>query len=121
MPLNRRLPKRGFYHYDRHAHAIVNVDVLARVFDSGAEVTPETLFERGLADPLPGGIKVLGRGELAKRLIVKAHAFSPSARAKIESAGGTVELIPLPGARPARNVAAASVAPAQGQAQPAEE
>jgi large subunit ribosomal protein L15 len=93
MPLNRRLPKRGFYHADRFPFAIVNVDDLAKQFEEGAEVTPDTLKAAGLATQTKGGVKVLGRGELAKRLTVKAHAISDAARQKIEAAGGSVEIL----------------------------
>jgi len=94
MPLYRRLPKRGFNHRDRFPYAIVNVDVLDQHFENGADVTPEALIELGFAKACRGGIKVLGRGELSKKLTVKANAISPGARAKIEAAGGTAELIP---------------------------
>jgi large subunit ribosomal protein L15 len=93
MPLLRRIPKRGFHHRDRFPLAIVNVDTLDHVFKPGAVVTPETLVAAGLADACPGGVKVLGRGEIAKRLTVKVNAISPGARAKIEAAGGTVEIL----------------------------
>jgi len=93
MPLNRRLPKRGFKHFDRHACAIVNVDTLEKFFEDGAEVTPEVLVARGLADECPGGVKILGRGELTKKLTVKANLVSASARGKIEAVGGAVELL----------------------------
>ncbi len=93
MPLHRRLPKRGFNHRDRFPFAIVNVDSLEKLFDDGSEVTPETLIEAGLADETKGGIKVLGRGEITKKLTVKASSISASARTKIEAAGGTVEIV----------------------------
>ena len=93
MPLYRRLPKRGFRHRDRFPYAIVNVDVLDRIFEDGAVVTPETLIELGLARSCRGGVKILGRGDLSKKLAVKANVVSPGALAKIEAAGGTVELI----------------------------
>lgn len=97
MPLNRRLPKRGFHHANRYERAIVNLDALERVFEAGAEVTPAVLVESGLVKARPGGVKVLGRGELTKKLTVRAHAFSPSARKKIEAVGGTVEFVETPG------------------------
>jgi large subunit ribosomal protein L15 len=93
MPLNRRLPKRGFHHSSRFPYSTVNVDSLERVFEAGAEVTPEALIRAGLADATKGGIKVLGRGQLTKGLTVRVHAISNSARQKIEAAGGTVEII----------------------------
>jgi large subunit ribosomal protein L15 len=96
MPLTRRVPKRGFNHQKRYPFAIVNVDVLERVFDEGATVTPETIVAAGLADLTRGGVKILARGEIAKKLQVKVNAISPAARAKIEAAGGAVEIIALP-------------------------
>src|SRR5947209_2384791 len=92
MPLQRRVPKlKGFTNPNRKEWAVVNVERLA-VFDAGADVTPEVLRERGLVRPsLP--VKVLGRGEVDRRLTVRAHAVSGSARAKIEAAGGAVEII----------------------------
>jgi large subunit ribosomal protein L15 len=90
MPLLRRLPKRGFKNPTRAAFAGVNVADLAH-FEAGAEVTPELLRQLGLAPVMPAAVKILGDGELAKKLTVKAHAFSTSARAKIEAAGGTCE------------------------------
>ena len=93
MPLHRRMPKRGFNHADRWPYAIVNVDTLARVFDEGAVVTAEDIVKAGLGDALIGGVKVLGRGEITKKLTLKVHAITDSAKAKIEAAGGTVELI----------------------------
>ena len=96
MPLQRRVPKmKGFTNPNRTAYAVVNVETLARVFaaDSGAsEVDPKTLLEHGLVRK-GRPVKVLGRGELDRALTVRAHAFSGTARAKIEQAGGTAELI----------------------------
>lgn len=99
MPLSRRVPKRGFRHQKRFPVAPVNVDVLQRVFDADTEVTPEVLARERLIDALPGGVKVLGRGDLTKRLTVKVHAVSAGARKKIEAAGGTVELLTTSAAR----------------------
>jgi large subunit ribosomal protein L15 len=95
MPINRRLPKRGFYHEDRFPCFIVNLDVLEQKWEAGVDVTPETLVKAGLAEPMKGGVKILGRGELTKKLTVRCNAISEGARGKIESAGGTVELIQL--------------------------
>ena len=92
-PLNRRLPKRGFFHQSRFPSSIVNLDNLEQAFESGDEVNPETLVKAGLADPEKGGVKILGRGELTKRLTVKTSAISAGARAKIEAVGGTVVLL----------------------------
>lgn len=89
MPLVRRVPKRGFTNIFRREFEIVNVAALA---DLKGDVTPEILVEKGWAR---GGrpIKILGDGELSKKLKVHAHKFSKSARAKIEAAGGTCEVI----------------------------
>ncbi len=102
MPLHRRLPKRGFHHSLRHPLAEVNIDILDKTFEDGAEVTPEALVEKGVAKELRGGVKILGRGELTKKLTVKANAVSSGARAKIESAGGTVDVLQAPRARAAK-------------------
>jgi len=88
MPMMRRLPKRGFKNAARVAYSGVNLTLLS-VFDEGTEVTPELLRKRGFAPRHPDGIKILGDGELTKKLTVKAQAFSASAKAKIESAGGS--------------------------------
>lgn len=92
MPLIRRLPKRGFNHPSKTVYHVVNVAAL-EAFDDGAEVTPRMLAEAGLARGRADGVKILGTGELRKKLTVKAHAFSASARAKIEAAGGRCELL----------------------------
>jgi large subunit ribosomal protein L15 len=92
MPLLRRLPKRGFKNPARTAYLGVNVGRLER-FADGAEVTPETLAGAGLAARIPAGIKILGGGTLSRKLTVKAHAFSASARARIEAAGGTCQTL----------------------------
>jgi large subunit ribosomal protein L15 len=91
MPLQRRLPKlKGFTNPNRVAFAPVNVELLAKYFDD--EVSPEALYAHGLARK-GRPVKVLARGELDKPLVVKAHAFSDAAKAKIEAAGGRVEVI----------------------------
>lgn len=91
-PLSMRLPKLpGFTNPNKEEFAIVNLAALA-VFDAGAEVTPETLRERGLIRHR-GRVKVLAEGDLDKALSVKAHAFSNAAKQKIEKAGGTAEVI----------------------------
>jgi len=92
MPLVRRLPKRGFNNIFKKDIVIVNVEDL-NVFDAGAEVTPESLKEKGLIKSFGDGVKVLGRGELEKQLTVKVNAFSKSAVEKIEAAGGKVEVV----------------------------
>lgn len=91
-PLAMRLPKLpGFKNPNKEEFAIINVAGLD-LFDQGAEVTPEALRERGLIRHR-GRVKVLGQGEVSKALNVKAHAFSETARTKIESAGGNVEVL----------------------------
>jgi len=92
MPLHRRLPKRGFHHRDRFPVATVNLDALERVFEPGAEVTAEALVRAGLASPVQGGIKILGRGRLTKKLTVRTQRITATARKKIEDAGGSVEI-----------------------------
>ncbi len=94
-PLARRLPKVGFNHDTRFPVAIVNLDDLDKVFENGADVNPETLLKKNLIDPKKGGVKILGRGEITKKFNVKANAISDGARAKIEAAGGAVELLQL--------------------------
>jgi large subunit ribosomal protein L15 len=92
MPLQRRVPKlKGFTNPNRVEFAAVNVEVLGKYFARG-EVTPEALYEHGLARK-GRPVKVLARGELDHALTVKAHAFSQAARAKIEAAGGTAEVL----------------------------
>lgn len=93
MPLQRRLPKRGFTNIFRKEYATLNVRDLARVFEAGASVGPEELRAKGLMRKNKAGIKILGEGDIDRALTVRAHAFSASARAKIEQAGGTCEVI----------------------------
>ncbi|GGH74816.1 50S ribosomal protein L15 [Compostibacillus humi] len=92
MPLFQRLPKRGFTNINRKEYAIVNLDKLNR-FEDGTEVTPELLLEEGVVSKLNAGIKVLGNGAIEKKLTVKAHKFSASAKEAIEAAGGKAEVI----------------------------
>jgi large subunit ribosomal protein L15 len=92
MPLYRRIPKRGFTNIWRTEYETVNVSALS-VFDDGAEITQATLVERGLIRKSKNGLKILGDGEIAKKLTVKADKFSKTAAEKIEAAGGTAELI----------------------------
>jgi len=93
MPLQRRLPKRGFTNIFRRELVCVKVSDLGARFDAGTTVTPDSLREKGLIKNLRDGVKVLGTGELGRALTVKAHAFTAGARAKIEAAGGTCELL----------------------------
>ena len=92
MPLYRRIPKRGFTNINRKEFAIVNLDAL-NVFDEGAEVTPESLLKAGIISKQLSGVKVLGNGEITKKLTVKANKFSESAVKAIEAAGGKTEVI----------------------------
>ena len=91
-PLARRLPKRGFTNINRKEYAIINLTQLNN-FEDGAVITPELLKEMGLVKNMKNGLKVLGEGELDKKLTVKANKVSKSALAAIEKAGGTVEVI----------------------------
>ncbi len=92
MPLYRRLPKRGFTNIFGTQYAEVNVETFNR-FEDGAEITPELLKSEGIIKKQLDGIKVLGDGELKKKLTVKAHKFSKTAVEKIEAAGGKAEVI----------------------------
>ena len=91
-PLARRLPKRGFTNFTRKEYAIVNLDQLNRSAD-GTEVTVELLKNTGIVKDLKCGVKVLGDGELEKKLVVKANKFAKSAVAMIEKVGGKAEVI----------------------------
>ncbi|MCR4593680.1 MAG: 50S ribosomal protein L15 [Clostridiales bacterium] len=93
MPLQRRLPKRGFNNIFAKEIAIVNVAALDKVFEDGATVDIEALINSGLVKKALDGVKVLGNGEISKKLTVKANAFSESAKQKIENAGGKAEVI----------------------------
>ncbi len=92
MPLVRKLPKRGFTNFTRKTIVPVNLDALAK-FDDGTEVTIELLMEKGLVNGRFDGVKILGDGELDKKLTVKVNAFSASAKEKIEAAGGSCETV----------------------------
>lgn len=92
MPLYRRLPKRGFTCRNSKNIVAVNVDVLNR-FEDGSEVTISSLVESGIVSNPRDGVKILGNGELTKKLNVKVTAASASAKEKIEAAGGTIEVI----------------------------
>ena len=93
LPLYRRLSKRGFNNYNfRTVYATVNVSDLS-IFDEGTVVTVEKLKEVGLVNKELDGVKVLGNGELSKKLTVKANKFSETAKQKIENVGGTIEVI----------------------------
>lgn len=92
MPLYRRLPKRGFTNIFGTQYAEINVEVLNK-FEDGAEITPELLKSEGIIKKQLDGVKVLGNGELTKKLTVKANKFSKTAAEKIEAAGGKAEVI----------------------------
>jgi large subunit ribosomal protein L15 len=94
MPMVRRVPKRGFNNKWADTVAIVNVSDLERLFEAGAEVTPESLRERSLLKSRYDELKILGDGELTKKLKVSAHRFSKSAKEQIEKAGGEAVVIP---------------------------
>ena len=92
MPLYRRLPKRGFHNIFAKKYTILNVGSLNH-FAEGTTVTPELARQEGLVKKLGDGLRVLGQGTLEKKLTVRAHHFSESARKKIEEAGGTAEVL----------------------------
>lgn len=92
MPLYRRIPKRGFKNINSKEIVGINVSVLER-FDNDSTVSVETLMESGIIKNPQDGVKILGNGELTKKLNVKANAFSESAKTKIEAVGGTCEVI----------------------------
>lgn len=92
MPLYRRIPKRGFTCRNSKQIVEINISALNR-FEDGATVTVETMIESGLVSNPKDGVKILGNGEISKKLNVKVNACSESAKAKIEAAGGTVEVI----------------------------
>lgn len=92
MPLYRRLPKRGFTNINSKEIVGINVSVLKR-FENDSVVSVETLLETGVIKNPQDGVKILGNGELTKKLVVKANAFSEGAKAKIEAVGGTCEVI----------------------------
>ena len=92
MPLFRRLPKRGFTNRNTKEIVAINVSAL-NCLEDGIEVTPDTLLEAGIVKHLRDGVKILGNGEITKKLNVKVNAFTESAKSKIEAAGGTCEVI----------------------------
>ncbi len=92
IPLYRRLPKRGFNNVFAVTYSIVNVEAL-NAFEDGAVVDAQALVDAGVIKKVNDGLKVLGRGEITKKITVKAAKVSESAKAKIEAAGGTVEVI----------------------------
>ncbi len=92
MPMSRRIPKRGFKNYTRKELAPVNLESLD-VFAEGTQITLETLREAGLVKGRFDGIKILGNGDVSKKLLIQASAFSASAKEKIEAAGGRCETV----------------------------
>jgi large subunit ribosomal protein L15 len=93
MPLQRRLPKRGFTNIFKKQWTEVSLSTLERSFEANAEVTPEVMHERGVIAKGKRDVVVLGTGEVTKALRISAHRFTKSARVKIEQAGGTATLI----------------------------
>jgi large subunit ribosomal protein L15 len=91
MPLHRRLPKRGFTNIFRKEYAIINVGLLEKL--DGDAFTPESLIASGVVKKLNAGLKILGNGELTKKINVKAHLYSRSALDKIQKLGGTAEVL----------------------------
>ncbi|HEV2704299.1 MAG TPA: 50S ribosomal protein L15 [Pyrinomonadaceae bacterium] len=110
MPLQRRLPKRGFTNIFKKQWIEVSLSVLERSFEAGEEITPELMHERGVIAKGRRDVVVLGTGEVSKALRVSAHRFTKSAREKIERAGGAVTLI---AARAAEGAADTPAAPAE--------
>ena len=93
MPLTRRLPKRGFNNVFAKHYSEVNLTDLNKAFEDGSEVTFEALVEKRLASKKMDGVRILGGGELTKKLTVKANGFTASAKEKIEASGGKAEVI----------------------------
>lgn len=93
MPLQRRIPKRGFNNTFAKEIAAVNVSALDKAFEDGAVVDVNALIEKGLVKKALDGVKILGNGEISKKLTVKVNAYSDSAKQKIEAAGGKAEVI----------------------------
>ena len=92
-PIWMRFPKRGFRNFTRTEYGCVNVDTLDRLFSANAEIGPDALLETGLLKGRIKRVKILGRGELTKPLVVRAHRFTAEAKLKIEAAGGKAEVI----------------------------
>lgn len=92
MPLYRRIPKRGFHNRNTKEIVAINLEALER-FEDGATVSVDTLIETGIVKNPRDGVKILGRGELTKKLNVRVNAYSASAKEKIEALGGTAEVI----------------------------
>lgn len=93
MPMPRRIPKRGFKNPNRVEAFPINVSLLDKSFDAGATVDLEALRAKGIVPKLVDTVKILGEGEITKKLTIKAHRASETAKAKIQAAGGTIEII----------------------------
>lgn len=96
LPIHRRVPKRGFVNIHRVQVHGINVGLLEGKFAAGTEITPALLHERGLVPKSADVIKLLGTGDLSTSFVIKVHRVSESARAKVEAAGGTLDLIAEP-------------------------
>jgi large subunit ribosomal protein L15 len=94
MPMPRRVPKRGFTNRNRVEAFPINVELLESLFETGATVDIDVLRAKGIIPKLADTIKILGEGELTKKLTIKAHRASATAKDKIEKAGGTIEILP---------------------------
>lgn len=92
MPLTRRLPKRGFYNPFRTEYVAINVDRL-EAFEDGMTITPVELIQYGIIKKIEDGVKIMGGGELTRKLTVQANKFTAAAKEKIEAAGGKAEVI----------------------------
>jgi len=93
MPMPRRIPKRGFKNPNRVEAFPINVSTLEKQFAAGATVDLDALRAKGIVPKLVDTVKILGEGELTKKLMIKAHRISESAKAKVEAAGGSVEIV----------------------------
>lgn len=92
MPLVRRIPKRGFHNPFRTQYEAINVDRL-EIFEDGQTITPVELIQSGIINKIRDGVKIMGNGELTKKLTVQANKFTATAKEKIEAAGGKAEVI----------------------------
>ena len=109
MPMPRRIPKRGFKNPNRVEAFPINVATLDKLFDTGATVDIDALRAKGLVPKLAEAVKILGEGELTKKLTIKAHRASETAKSKVQAAGGSIELIATKsGSRPASSAQASS-------------
>ncbi len=94
MPMPRRIPKRGFKNRNRVEAFPINVEMLERLFENGESVDIDVLRAKGIIPKMVETIKILGEGELTKKLTIKAHRASSTAKVKVEKAGGTIEILP---------------------------